>query len=248
MSVENGVMTPKKKSLLGSLGKSIGSVFYDQDTPTDENEATDTAPAASPVTSTAAPSTYVPLSPVGGVDQATRDRLQQAMQENGLNNTYDYLKFKSSLNDLSRDIPDERLRYKTVFSTAKAMGVTREKLAQTATHYLTVLDEEAKKFNEAVNDQTQESIVQGEQHVKQIDDTISAKTKTISDLQAQVAAQVKQLNDEINSLNSERIKLTGEIANNKNTIESSKARFTATHTTMVQEIKDDINKMSNYLG
>src|SRR5271168_4523174 len=114
MSVQDGTVTSKKKSLFGNIGKSIGSVFYD-DVPGTENDsaqAPSVQSAPAPVQTYASAPIYTP-----GVDAATRERLQTALQENGLPNTYDYLKFKSSVNDLATDIADERLRYKTVFST-----------------------------------------------------------------------------------------------------------------------------------
>jgi len=224
MAVET--VTPKKKSLLGS----IKGAFI-QEMPEAAVQSQPQPTAATPVWS--APSVVAPT-PVA--DSKSRETLLEAIEQSQLDN-YDYLKFKKSVQELATVIPDESLRFKTVFTTAKTMGVTKEKLIETANHYVLVLNEELRKFNEAVTDQVDSRIGADEQRVQSLDQTITAKHD-----------QIKKLSEEIDALTAERTTLVTKVAQDKATLESRKTNFIGTHASMVQDIKNDIAKVSSYLG
>lgn len=170
------------------------------------------------------------------VDEKARQTLLEALEANRLD-SYDYLKFRTSLQELASDIPDERLRYKTVFATAKAMGVTKDKLIQTANHYVLALDEELKKFNEAVGEQIEGRIIAAENKVSALEADLKSKDE-----------EIKKINEYIAKLTAEKSELVARIAADKSTIESRKTSFVTTHLQMVEEIKTDTTKLANYLG
>ena len=228
MSVEAGTTT-KKKSLFGS----IKGAFIQElpEVPQQQTNTTSTPAYVAP----AAPIMAAPVATQGVVDDSTKQALTAALEANRLD-SYDYLKFKSALNELAAIIPDESLRFKTVFTTAKSM-VTKEKLVQTANHYVTVLDEELREFNAAVDEQVNTRIVAGEAKVKTLDESVAAKH-----------AQIQTLTDEIAALSQERTALVTKITEDKATIGTRKNNFVTTHQAMVQDIKNDISKVSSYLG
>jgi len=190
----------------------------------------DVEPSPAPI----AKATPTPAPPT--IDPESQKSLLDAIEANKLD-SFDYLKFKNSLDELAQDIPDERLRIKTVFATAKAMKITKEKIIQTAQHYITVLDQATTEFNAAVADKIQKDIGDDESKVKSLDETITAKQN-----------QVTKLNDEIEKLTEKRDALNQQVQDGKDFVVKKKAAFEATYNTMVQEIKADINKLTSYLG
>jgi len=216
------VQTPKKKSALSFLK----GAFIQED-PLEEQTS---EPAFIPP-STAA----TPVVTTTKTSKATKI-LQEALESNALD-SYDYLKFKNATQELAKDILDEKLRFKTVFSAAKVMGVTPAKLVQTADHYLTVLNQELKNFNEAVEEQIKTKIVGSLNEVTLLEDSIVAKT-----------ADIKELTANVNTLTAQKNILAAKVETDKALIDDNKITFLAVQATMVQDIKNDITKLTNYLG
>jgi chromosome segregation ATPase len=221
----------KKKSVFDSIK---GAFIQEQPGMEDQDEAAPTTRAV-PANSAFAPIAQPVLRDTSG-DEKAKKTLLEAIEANSLD-SYDYLKFKTSVQALAADIPDEKLRFKTVFATAKAMSVSKDKLVQTAQHYITVLDQELKKFDEAVSEQVDARITAGETKVKSLEDNIASKQE-----------QIQKLTDDINLLTQERATLVAKITDDKATIDSRRNSFVAAHGTMVQEINKDIAKMSEILG
>lgn len=225
MGVEAG--TTKKKSVFGALKSAF--IVEEPTIPSAQTQA------AAPVASVAPAQTFTAsVSANTEATNAARDALSEAIESNRLSD-YDYLKFKSAVQELAADIPDEQRRYKAVFATAKAM-TTKQKLVDTGNHYVLVLDEELRKFNEAVGEQVTDRIGQDEAQAKSLAASIADKQ-----------AQIQKLTAEIEEQSQAHANLVAKVANDKATIESRKASFVQAHSSLVQEIKTDITKMSNYL-
>jgi hypothetical protein len=90
-------------------------------------------------------------------DQKSVEFLENAMVKK-TQTGFDYLKFKQSLEQLSHLQLDERTALKSAFVTASTMGVTKETLLQSARHYLTILGDEKKQFDQALTNQVQQRI------------------------------------------------------------------------------------------
>lgn len=169
------------------------------------------------------------------LSQKFRQQLQAALESEKLD-SYDYLKFKSAVADLSADIPDEKIRFKSAFAAAKALGITKDRLIETAKHYVLVLDQEKKKFEEAVDTQGYGKIEADQAHVAELDAQIDNRRQ-----------QIQKLNEEIEAAQKARNTLASQISDNKSAVESQKNSFVMTHTSMVQDINNDINKLSLFL-
>ena len=93
----------------------------------------------------------------GEVTSKFSNILMTAMAKKNLEG-FDYLEFKQSLQSLSNMQMDEATQYKSAFAMAKTMKVTKKKLLDAASYYLKVLENENRKFYEALKNQKQRLI------------------------------------------------------------------------------------------
>jgi len=197
-----------------------------------------TGPAAPPpvpaAVNTPAPS---PPSPHAGgaVDQRIFESLEKAMEENNQQG-FDYFEYKNSLKTLAGIIPDEATRYKSAYATAATMGLTVDRLLESAAFYKTVLERERDNFTRAVN--------------QQVDLNVTAKQKDAERLQtliAQKAEQIKRLTEEIGMHQEELAKAQGVITEATSRIEATKHNFHFTLEAVVNQIQADIQNIQRYL-
>ena len=171
----------------------------------------------------------------GSVDEKIVDALFGALEENNLQG-FDYFEFKQSLNSLQKMVADEATRYKSAFATASTMGLTLDKLLDTAKHYSGILDRERSKFNNAAKNQRN-------QMVEQRKEEFALLKKTILDKKA----RIKEMNDEITTHEKRLSELEGSIDNAANKIENTQRNFERSFEKLKGQIEDDIAKMTKYL-
>jgi adenine-specific DNA methylase len=75
------------------------------------------------------------------MDEKSLDFLTKALQKGNLPG-FDYLEFKQSLEALHAMNMDESLAFQSAFATASTMGLTKEKLLKSVSHYQKVLEQE----------------------------------------------------------------------------------------------------------
>ena len=88
---------------------------------------------------------------------------------------FDYLKFKQSVEQLAGLKLDVPTSLKSAFVTASTMGVTKDSLLQSARHYLTILGDEKKQFDQALNNQVQQRIDSKKAELQQLQQQIEEK-------------------------------------------------------------------------
>jgi hypothetical protein len=155
--------------------------------------------------------------------------LQEALQAKTLDG-YDYQKFLEAQKALEPVIADEATRFKAVFATIpKSFGVTKQKLIDTAKHYIAVIETEEQAFVEA---QTKDK------------DKVNSTQKRVGDLDSLIAAKAA----EIEKLNTEKKGLVTQVTDWKNLLETSKVSFESVSNKMQAKIEQDIKKLSEYLG
>jgi hypothetical protein len=199
----------------------LGSLFFEEDAPT-------VVQTAQPTVTTQAP---YGIPAVATVDPKIKESLTAALEENSLG-SYDYLKFRKSSDAMKNVVADEISRFRAAFIAAQTLGVTKEKLIETANHYLKVLAEEERKFNDMVDSNNKSKIVAGEQTIKNLEDSIQSKALTI-----------KNLSEEIAVLQKDKATAQTKLVEDKSRIEATTAGFTTTLNTFVQDIKTDISKI-----
>lgn len=158
-----------------------------------------------------------------------------AMEKHNLDG-FDYLEFKESLKSLEKMPMDEQTRFQSAFAMAKTMGASPNKLVDAAKHYLKILQQEEKKFEQALNNQRSRQIGGREKQIKDLEVGIQQKAKHIKKLTQEIEQSQKQL---------EAIK--GEISGAVSKVETTKNNFIASYNLVVAQIQKDIDNMQKYL-
>ena len=214
------------------------SIFIKDDEIPQQKATTPQAPVAAPIYRSDVTSTRV--------DPSIQSKLQSALDGKQLDG-FEYFKFKKAKDEMATIVSGEKAQFQSAFVSAKALGVTKDKLIDTAKHYLSVLDEELQEFNGDVNDKNKDEIGMSESRITQMGLDITAKSASIRKLQDDVAESIRKLQDEMAELQKQKSALSNEVADHKSKIEATKTSFIATYNTMSQGIKDDIEKMRTYL-
>ncbi len=172
----------------------------------------------------------------GKPDEKFVDMLLKAIEEQNLDG-FDYLEFKQSLQSLSKVESDEAKRYKSAFAMASTMGLTKENLFSSAKHYASVLSKEEKKFSDAFKKQRETQVSERENRGTLLEESIKSKEAQIAQLQKEIDAEKKKLANVEADINKAVAK-----------VELTKERFYGSYHLVLDQIKDDIDKFSQYLA
>ncbi|MFK7934222.1 MAG: hypothetical protein AB8G22_11985 [Saprospiraceae bacterium] len=226
-----------------SVFKNIKSLFVVEDAELVKKE-TGKSPTKSntqPSRSKPAPAANSPVMPEstsgqpGKVSSKFMDVLLRSMEAADLDG-FDYLEFKKSLQSLAKMPMDEATRYKSAFAMAQTMGVSPQKLIDSATHYINVLKREEDKFEKALAGQQSQQIGNKKQQIQQLDN-----------LAKQKAEQIKKLTEEITQHQKQSEQLKKEIQDRTVKIETTKNDFIASFNALVAQIHGDVENMKQYL-
>lgn len=169
------------------------------------------------------------------VDPKFTDLLLRAIESNNMDG-FDYLEYKNSLKSIESVIPDEPMRYKSAFEMAKTMGLSKEKLMQSANHYLTVLTSEDKKFKDALENQKAKQIQGRTDQLATIEKAIVDKQKMIDNLTKEIEASKDQLKSVRNEINDAVVK-----------IDVTNQQFMTSYNLVYGTIYSDIEKINKNL-
>ena len=174
-----------------------------------------------------------PLNPE--MDVKSADSLLSALAAASLQG-FDYLKFKKSYQAILEMGLAEEMAFKSAFSTASTLSLTKEKLLKTAKHYLQVLTREKKEFNDALKKQLHQRV-----DIKQ-NETTFFKEKI-----KEYKIKIKELEEEIAKLNQKINSADKEIVHSKEKIISTRDKFQTTYQHFEDTIKRDIGLIEKYL-
>jgi lysyl-tRNA synthetase class I len=206
--------------------------------PPSKNEVKSTATntqAASPSQSYSPPSVSTASAGGGQVSDKFFEVLAKAM-ENANQEGFDYFEFKQALANLKNVPMDDATRFKSAFAMSQAMGVTADKLVNSATFYLDVMKTEQNRFVQAANNQRQSQVGDKE-----------AQATNLEALMRQKAEQIKQLTAEIEQHRKEVDTIKSEISQAVVKVEQTSRDFEATYQLLVGQIQGDVNNMKSYL-
>lgn len=172
----------------------------------------------------------------GQTDENIAASLSEALQVANIEG-YDYFEYAKTLDALKPTITAEQTLFQTAFASASVMGVTKQKLIDTAQHYLGVLDKKSSEFEEAMKTKIGESVTGKENESKSMDGEIKSRAETI-----------QKLTEEINQLQAKKTQLTNEASDNRIKIERVRNNFAATLQIFVEKIKSDLEKINKYLA
>lgn len=174
--------------------------------------------------------------PSGKADPKFIDILLKAIEKNNLDG-FDYLEYKSSLQGLDNMNMDEETRYKSAFVMAKTMGVSPSKLMNSAKHYVKVLNQEEKKFLEALKKQRQLQVSGKEEELIRLQKEVEAKN-----------AKIEQLKKEIINTEKKYDKIKSTINKNAAKVESTNDAFMHAYKVVLGQIMTDVENMKKYLS
>ncbi|MGK0388903.1 MAG: hypothetical protein ACI94Y_001636 [Maribacter sp.] len=169
------------------------------------------------------------------LDTRSAQFLMKAMESNNMPG-FDYIEYKQSLRALLSMNMDESTAFKSAFATASTMGLTKQKLLETATHYKQILQKEKGQFDIALKNRFQQrvgaKIEENKRHegrLKQIEDQIKRLEKEILEVKKQITS-----NDNVRE--KENTKLTVQQDN-----------FEQTYVRIQGEIDKDTSKINQFL-
>jgi uncharacterized coiled-coil protein SlyX len=171
----------------------------------------------------------------GKMSQKFLNVFLEAMSKNNVEG-FDYLEFKQSLKSLEKMSMDEKTRFQSAFAMAQTMGATPALLADSAQHYLKVLNSEEEKFGVALKARLSEKIGDKELQIEELNKSVSEQLSQIETLQKQIKESQSLVK-----------KMESELKTDKSKIESTQKDFIATYSTLVGQIEDDIKKLNQYL-
>ena len=170
-----------------------------------------------------------------GLDEKSVDFITKALEKANLPG-FDYIEFKQALSNIAKMNIEEATAFKSAFGTAMTMGLTKEKLLETANHYTSVLLKEKEQFDAA--------------SAKQMDIKIGDNLKEVNDLRNKTAdneLKIKQLQTEIDQANARVSALDYERSQASSKIEEAKSKFNFTHQSILNQIEKDIQNIQTYI-
>lgn len=142
------------------------------------------------------------------MDEKFINRLLGAIEEHNLEG-FDYLEYKQALQNLTNVEMDEETKYKSALAMAKTMGANSQNLIESANHYLEGLKTEEDKFLDAFRNQMSRHTDDNKNQLKSLELSISNKKKQIEQLQKEIEAESKALEEK--RVNAEKSKLRSKL-------------------------------------
>ena len=171
----------------------------------------------------------------GKVSSKFVDILLQAMSNNNLEGI-DYLEYRNSLDSLRDMEMDELTRFQSAFAMARTMGATPEVLINSTNHYKQVLDNEQKKFKEALAKHQQLQVKKRELKIEDLKKEVDELSQQITELNARIDKREKEI-----------IMIRDQKASAEKRMINTKRNFEASYQFVVERINEDLQKMKKYL-
>lgn len=172
-------------------------------------------------------------------DKASVDQFLQilatAMEKNNLEG-YDYLEYREAVRSLDKLEEDENKKYVTAFALAKTMGAQKASLKESASFYIKILAEEEEKFNAALQKQVDEKLNAGNLTIKKLEEEANSKKERIIKLEKEIKSKKEKIS-----------KLRSEVEESANKVATVKNSFHLAYSTIVDQIKKDLQKIDDYI-
>lgn len=168
-------------------------------------------------------------------DEKSMNALLRAINEAHISE-FDYLKFKSSVQNLTNLKMDEQTSIKSTFTTAQTLGITKEYLLKTILHYKNIIEKEKGNFSSALKNT--------------LDSSINNKVKETEDLKVRIAdfeKKIVELQTAIEEGKNRIANVDSEIGEIKAKIETTKNNFMKVIAHLENTINDDESKIKSIL-
>ncbi|MFM2266615.1 MAG: hypothetical protein RL757_55 [Bacteroidota bacterium] len=166
------------------------------------------------------------------LDEKSVDFLLKAIERNNMVG-FDFVEFKMAVNRLRSMQMDDATAIKSAFVTAATIGLTKEKLLETAHFYRNILVKERAVFDAASQ--------------RQQDQRIGAKLELIAKTKQEIAekeAIIKQLQAELEAAQTSVREADYEINQAVEKINEAKSKFSQAHQTILERFDTDLALIS----
>jgi len=170
-----------------------------------------------------------------GLDQKSVDTLTKALNQANLPG-FDYLEFKQSLGALQKLNMDESTAIKSAFATAETMGLTKNKLIETAQHYKSVLAGEKNKFQQALDNRVKARVYGKKNEIERLKKQVEEYKAKIQQLEGQISKHQATIDSADSTIRDEVDK-----------IDSIHRNFEAAHQSLLNQIDKDILNINQNL-
>ena len=170
-----------------------------------------------------------------GIDDRSLEFLTNALEQNNLPG-FDYFEFKRALVTLRGMEVEEGAAHKSAFATAATIGLTKDKLIETANYYRNFLEKEKEKFNTALKNQMAAKVTSREDEIKRLTDQIERHKADIARLQEEMAVYRQQIDQATTTMTTEKDKIT-----------KASDGFEKTHASVLSQIDRDIENIHKYI-
>jgi len=171
----------------------------------------------------------------GEAHSKSTNALVKAIKD-GATDGFDYLRFKSSIKSMQDMDLSEMQSFKSAFTTAQTIGITKDKLVKSASYYKNILGKELEKFGGALKKQYKQRVTENQEKAKQLE---KKKVET--------ANKIKALQKELDGYDAHISQLI-KIADKENEkIVAARERFLEAHSEIKNSIEADIKLMQDYL-
>lgn len=170
-----------------------------------------------------------------GLDEKSMAFIANAIEKANLPG-FDYVEFKQAISNMSKMNLDDATAYKTAFATAMTLGLTKDKLLETANHYKTVLVREKEQFDKAL--------------LKQEESRIGDNLKKVDEYKNIIVdneLKMKELQTAIDNARAKMRELDYERNQSQQKIEEAKSKFVFTHQSIMNLIEKDIENIGKYI-
>lgn len=169
------------------------------------------------------------------IDELILDKLFNALEENNQPG-FDYMEYRKALQTLSALPMDEAVKFQSAFATASTMGVTLDKLLDSISFYMKVLQTEEDHFMRASQEQFNLNVEGKAREKEQINQLIIEKSEQIK----QLTAQIMQLQTDLDTIG-------GQIDAADQKIKETKHNFETTLAYVRFQFQQDIEKLKQYI-
>lgn len=171
--------------------------------------------------------------PENKIDEKILESLLKAIDKNNLPGE-DYLEFMEALKAMQNLNLDEKIKFQTVMATLSTKGLTKEKITESGSYYVKILEAEKDKFFGTVASETVNQIDKRQAEIKSLETANIAKTEEIKKLTGDINKNIEQINT---------IKKQIEEARSK--IDAAQGRFTTTYNAIKDQISTNIEKIKS---
>ncbi len=149
---------------------------------------------------------------------------------------FDYLEFKQSMDALEKMNMDKATAIKSAYATASTVGLTKEKLLKTASHYLEILSKEKSEFEDAMQNQIKVKVEGKRVEVENLRAMINNYKKEIEKLENQILKSQETIDTSDKSIQLEEDKIA-----------KTKISFETIYKSIHEIIRKDMDNFSQYL-